>query len=400
MSDMNVRACLIERKGKYYAVAYYYIEGIRKTRTKSTGISVSSHKKREAEKIKNALIQEVQEELGQSERKEKLHSFCKTFHNWIEYKSGQIDETTAATYRQRAKTIEKYFKEHDIMIEELKPKDIRNYYDWALRYGRLHVADGGSPALKRSTVKDHASMIKSFLNDAVLQEVIEINPAVGVAVPKEKENRAKEEIACMDREQADRFLKFLKESSDYKFLYGICKLVLTYGFRRSEVLGLKWSICDFVKDEFGISHTVVRVDNDVVCRDNVKRKESYRHLPIIDDVKPCLQEIRERQEELGIYEDDGYIFLQDDGQVYNPDFITRSYKKARNACQDVPKDVTFHGLRHTACTVLLEMGFSISDVQSLLGHADIATTMNVYKHVSKKHLSSNVKEKMNGIYKY
>ena len=398
MGDMNVKACLIERKGKYYAVAYYYIDGMRKTRTKSTGISVSSHKKREAEKIKNALIQEVQEELGQSERARTLHSFYKTFHNWIEYKSGQIDETTAATYRQRAKTIEKYFKEHDVMIEELRPKDIRNYYDWAINYGKLHVGKDGNRGLKRSTVNDHAVMIKSFLNDAVLQDVIKVNPAKGVALPKEKENRAKDEIAYVNLEQANQFLDFLNEKAGYKFLYGICKLILTYGFRRSEVLGLKWSVFDFEKNNFEINHTVVRVDNEAKGRDNVKKKESHRYYPILNDVKPCLLELMEHQKELGIYKDDGYIFLRDDGEVYNPDYITKKYKKARNACEGIPKDVTLHGLRHSACAILFEQGHNVAHVQSWLGHADATTTMNIYNHVNKK-WKNNFGESIDGLFR-
>lgn len=380
----NVRGCLIERKGKYYVVVYFYIDGIRMTRTKSTGISVSSHRKKEAEKIKNELVQTIQEELVRFEKESTLHSFSRTFKRWIEYKSNKVDETTAATYRQRAKTIEKYFNEHDIMIEELKPKDILKYYDWAMKHGRLHVGKNGNTGLKRSTVKDHAAMIKAFLNDAVLQEVIKVNPAVGVALPKEKENRAKEEIAYMNLEQANRFLDFLGEEDDYRFLYGICKLILTYGFRRSEVLGLKWSVFDFEANRFEINHTVVRVDSETKGRDNVKRKESHRYYPILNDVKTCLLELREHQKELGIYKDDGYIFLWDDGRVYAPDYITKKYKKARNACEGIPKNVTLHGLRHSACAILFEQGYNVAQVQSWLGHADATTTMNIYNHVNKK----------------
>lgn len=40
----------------------------------------------------------------------------------------------------------------------------------------------------------------------------------------------------------------------------------------------------------------------------------------------------------------------------------------------------FHSLRHTYTSNLLEQGASPQDVQELLGHADVRTTMNIYAH--------------------
>ena len=65
LDNPSVRGCLIERKGRYYAVISYYMDGYRLQNTKSTGISVASHKKREAEKIKNQLVQAKEKELEQ-----------------------------------------------------------------------------------------------------------------------------------------------------------------------------------------------------------------------------------------------------------------------------------------------------------------------------------------------
>lgn len=38
-------------------------------------------------------------------------------------------------------------------------------------------------------------------------------------------------------------------------------------------------------------------------------------------------------------------------------------------------------LRHSVATLLLQQGFSLKQIQEWLGHADIATTANVYAHV-------------------
>jgi integrase len=41
----------------------------------------------------------------------------------------------------------------------------------------------------------------------------------------------------------------------------------------------------------------------------------------------------------------------------------------------------FHDLRHSAATLLLAMGIHPKVVQELLGHSNIALTLNVYSHV-------------------
>ena len=45
-------------------------------------------------------------------------------------------------------------------------------------------------------------------------------------------------------------------------------------------------------------------------------------------------------------------------------------------------DVTLHGLRHTYTSMLIASGqFDIAEISAALGHANIATTLNVYAHL-------------------
>ncbi len=44
----------------------------------------------------------------------------------------------------------------------------------------------------------------------------------------------------------------------------------------------------------------------------------------------------------------------------------------------------FHTLRHTYTTNLLSNGAAPKDVQELLGHSDVSTTMNVYAHANRE----------------
>ena len=78
-------------------------------------------------------------------------------------------------------------------------------------------------------------------------------------MPRVKEDNT-EEIAYMDKEQSKAFLSYVRTVPVFEKLYCITKVGICYGFRRSELLGLKWSAIDFEKEEIIINHTIVRVE--------------------------------------------------------------------------------------------------------------------------------------------
>lgn len=139
------------------------------------------------------------------------------------------------------------------------------------------------------------------------------------------------------------------------------------------------------KGEIVIDHTVVRgINNGTEYRDNVKTESSHRYMPLPKIVKDDLQNLMEKQKELGIYSKDGYVFKWDDGRTYDPDYITKLFKKAVLRCDAVSDNLTFHVLRHSCCAILFEKGWDLGKVQNWLGHSDIAVTANIYNHVNKK----------------
>lgn len=48
------------------------------------------------------------------------------------------------------------------------------------------------------------------------------------------------------------------------------------------------------------------------------------------------------------------------------------------------RNIPFHGLRHTAATLLISQNVDVKTVSSWLGHAQTSTTMNIYAHSLKK----------------
>jgi len=75
----------------------------------------------------------------------------------------------------------------------------------------------------------------------------------------------------------------------------------------------------------------------------------------------------------------GYVFTQANGKPVDPDAITKDFADVIKTA-GLPH-LTVHGLRHAHATMLLESGINPKVVSERLGHATIATTMDVYSHV-------------------
>ncbi len=60
--------------------------------------------------------------------------------------------------------------------------------------------------------------------------------------------------------------------------------------------------------------------------------------------------------------------------------LNRAYKRHLQRA-GLSTTFRFHDLRHTCATLLLKQGVHVKFVQELLGHGDIAITLNVYSHV-------------------
>ncbi len=74
-----------------------------------------------------------------------------------------------------------------------------------------------------------------------------------------------------------------------------------------------------------------------------------------------------------------YVFKWENGEPYNPDYITRRFGQLLEE-NDMPH-IRFHDLRHSCASYLVSNGFQLKDIQEWLGHADIDTTANIYAHL-------------------
>ena len=72
------------------------------------------------------------------------------------------------------------------------------------------------------------------------------------------------------------------------------------------------------------------------------------------------------------------VFLSGRG---GSEFLVRVANTSRQLDPEQARKIRFHDLRHTAARLLLALDTRRKVVQGLLGHSQIAVTMDVYSHV-------------------
>lgn len=128
-----------------------------------------------------------------------------------------------------------------------------------------------------------------------------------------------------------------------------------YGLRRSEIVGLRWSAIDFDNNVFYVNRTVTTPNIDgkktIVAKDRAKTKSSLRALPLNEDLKDRLIEIRKQQ---GQYQKKfkrsydkkwlDYVMVDELGGLILPDYITPAWKRLLE--KNNMRVIRFHDLRH------------------------------------------------------
>ena len=117
-----------------------------------------------------------------------------------------------------------------------------------------------------------------------------------------------------------------------------------------------------------------------------KTKSGIRQLSLGSSICELLKEYRKWQSTERLKLGDRWIhndrlFTQWNGEPIHPDTITSWFAKFIKK-NNFPY-VTLHSLRHTNATLMIAEGTDVCTVSRRLGHANTATTLNVYAHALK-----------------
>ena len=152
-------------------------------------------------------------------------------------------------------------------------------------------------------------------------------------------------------------------------------LVMDTGCRREEIIGLKWKDIDFENNKIDINKAVVHIskrtpiNNKRIIEKDVKSKNSKRKIGIPQVCADLLEQYKNFKKDSGLrVKDSDYVFTNwDSNKVWDPNRFTAEWNTFRKE-NNIKKNVTIHGLRHSNATFLLSIGIPKKDVAKRLGH--------------------------------
>ena len=375
---INVTASLQIRNGIYQAVLSYKKNEKWETKWKSTGIKAIKGNKKKAENKKEEIRKKFQEEINSDNIDNEDILFIDYMKKWLKMISSSVEPTTLNGYQGVINgRMTDYFKNTKITLQNIKPKHIQEFYQYLLDEG-----------LCGNTVKHYHANIRKALQYAMKTDIILSNPADKVDLPKIEEYKPKFYTS-------DEVKILLNEVIGTKLEIPVM-IDCFYGFRRSEVIGLKWSAVDFENDTITIDHTITQINGKLIIRDKTKTKSSKRTLPLEPIVKSFLIELKEKQEknrELcgDSYNKDylEYICVDNCGNIIRQNYVTETFLKLLK--RKNLKIIRFHDLRHTCASILLKNGANMKEIQAWLGHSNYNTTANLYAHLDSSSINNTGK---------
>ena len=267
-------------------------------------------------------------------------------------------------------------------LSELKPYTIQALYN------RLGREEDGKKALSPKTIHNVHGVLSKALNQAVWNEMIRSNPAQLTTRPR----KTRKEITTLSDEQIQKFGALVEQDS-YR---AILKFILFSGVRESEAIGLTWDCIDFDRGTIRIYRQMLKRTKEAGGYTLASLKNDKERLltpppMLLSMLKEQKREQVERRMKAGPAwrgwnsveeQKTGLVFTTEFGDHYCPQTVYAHFKKI--AKQIGAEKANVHSLRHTYAVLCLQNGDDVKTVQSNLGHATAAFTLDVYGHVSEK----------------
>jgi len=291
---------------------------------------------------------------------------------WLETKT-DIENTTKESYQEVIDT-RIVPRIGSIPLNKLTPMHLESFKLDLLKNGRRD----GKGGLSSRSVEYTLSILSSALEKAVDWDIILRNPMRKVDMPAKKSDK----VPPFTNEQVKKILEFLKDDS----MYAAFVVLVATGVRRGELLGLRKKDILWNEKAIRIEQTVVRTKGGYIIKPP-KTEESKRKIKVSDNVLNALKEHlkaqnAERLQFKGEYKDHGLVFCRPNGEPINPSTFTSRFIHTILPKVGIEKGkYHLHSFRHTTATLLLARGYSMKQIQKMLGHSTITTTMDIYTDV-------------------
>ena len=319
-----------------------------------------------------------------------------------------FDRYISTKYELRDSTRSGYLYTYDHFVRDnfglkklidVKYSDVLQFYYYLLNEKEIAIA----------TLDSVHCLLHPTFDLAVRDDIIRKNPTDGVMkeiTKKSGKNKGIRHALTIEEQRA--FMDYMATHPVYYHWWPLFTVLLGTGTRIGECLGLRWDDLDFDKKLISINHSIVyypeKKSKSAIMRVSLPKTEAgIRTIPMLDVVRDAFEIEKEEQAEKGgnTQEIDGmtgFVFCNRFGNVPNPQTVNATIRRIRknynaeevlNAKKEdrnpvILPEFSCHHLRHTFATRLCETETNLKVIQSVMGHAGIETTMNIYADATDK----------------
>lgn len=279
-------------------------------------------------------------------------------------------------------------------ISEMKLKEIRSI---DLQRAINALLNDGKYA--RSSIAEALGRLRDCFASAVNNRMMTTNPAFDLIVPFNEEHDSERRWLALH--EIEIFLNAVKGDWWEEMIY----IAIYTGLRVGELGGLRWYDIDWKHKYIHVRQSLVSSYSNGVKTlkvSTLKTKNSYRKIPFMKDVENMLHRQKKKVEEAkkrigsrwrndeSIYGD--LVFVSSMGSPmmrYNAQKainavvqninLEEAYKaKSEHREPQLFEHVYPHALRHTFASLCYAAGMQPKTVQTLMGHANYSTTIDIY----------------------
>ena len=284
------------------------------------------------------------------------------FLNYLRYERN-LSELTAQNYAKDLAAFEQYFKglDNHLSWESIDSDIIRDWME--------SMMDKGNTA---TSISRRLSALRSFYRFALARELVERDPAHGIAAPK----KSKPLPQFVRENEMDRLLdtaEWWTENYDDVRARTILLTFYETGVRLSELIGLDDEAVDMAAHQLKVTG----------------KRNKQRIIPFGDELERALSEyqtLRNKQ----VNRQTTAFFVTKKGERMKPDQVRREVQKNLAKVTTLKKRSP-HVLRHSFATAMLNHEAGLESVKKLLGHASVATT-EIYTHTTFEQLKRIYKQ--------
>ncbi|WP_377271655.1 tyrosine recombinase XerC [Peterkaempfera sp. SMS 1(5)a] len=226
-----------------------------------------------------------------------------------------------------------------------------------------------------ATAKESHRVLRSALTAACREELVSRNVVQLVPAPRVEARETK----LWDLEETLAFLEATRADP----LHTAFVLAVALGLRRGEILGLRWSDINLDRRTLAVRLQLQRVRSELYTDSTKNRRTRIIPLPLMCIAPLRWQRMRQSAQQRAAgadWQGGDYVFTTRSGRSIEPRNLSRSFERI-SADAGLPR-IRLHDTRHGCATLLFAAGVAPRVVMEILGHSQIAVTMNIYTHVS------------------